>query len=241
MIMRIMISAVLLLFSCDLLSASRPEKFHTVSVNIDGIRYRVVSEASEGLNEAEILHTALLPARDEIFSQYDLSFPVQQNVTVTCGAHIFRAITGETAKAAAVYLPGRDEIVIQRPSALYKKQILDQVVRHELLHYAIAVSRQKAGISEERSFGLFWLEESFCTAAYPVGLYDAAKGKRKNETLGDWKKIKNYLEQFLRSENEREMADAYSSALSLGSDLISKHGKRKVFAVVVGSDKFPFE
>ena len=209
--------------------------------NLDGIRYRTVSANAGGSRETEILHPVLLSAREDVFNEFGLVLPARQNVTIACGAAVFRELTGLSSSVAAVYIPGRNELVMQRPSALLVRKTLDQVVRHELLHYAVALSRQKAGVPEERWAGLFWLEESFCTAECPAGLYDAARGRKIIDELGDRKKIKKYLEQFLRSENERERADAYASALVFGSALRAKYGKMKIFAAAAGTESLDTE
>ena len=228
-----------IMLGCAAVSAA--PAYRSVPVNIDGIEYRIISDKKEGMKESEILHPVLLSAREEILNRYGVVFPERQEVTVACGAHIFRRLSGLSSTTAAAYIPGKDALLVQRPSALLKKGILDQVVRHEMLHYAIACSRRKSGIADERCAELFWLEESFCTAACPAGFYDAAKGKKITAGLGDGKKIKKYLEQFLRSENERERAEAYASALSFGTALIAKHGIARVFAAAAGTEDLSLE
>lgn len=207
------------------------------SGNIDGIEYRIIADKAGNREEAEILHPVFISIREEIFNEYGLKIPVRQIITIACGAHMFKSITGQGAAAAAVSYPERDEIVFQRISALKKKGILEQTVRHELLHYAVALARVRAGISKQKAQDLYWLEESFCTAQSPAGLYDAGKGRRILHDLGSSKKIKKYLDQFLRSENEREREKAYAAALVMGTDLAAEKGKMKVFRLAVGADE----
>lgn len=230
--MKIMTGLLILLSSISASSARSVE-----SGNIDGIEYRVAADKAGNRAEAEILHPVLVSIREEIFNEYGLKIPVRQSITIACGAHLFREFTGQNAKTAAVCFPERDEIVFQRISALKRKGILEQTVRHELLHYAVALSRVKAGISEKKAKELYWLEESFCTAQSPAGLYDAAQGRKTIKELGSLKKIKKYLDQFLRSENERERSGAYAAALVLGSDLTAAKGKMKAFRLAVGADE----
>lgn len=207
------------------------------SGNVDGIEYRVIADKAADRAEAEILHPVFISVREEIFNQYGLTIPARQTVTIACGAHVFRDLTGQNAMTAAVCFPERDEMVFQRITALRTKGILEQTVRHEILHYAVALARVRAGISGKKAKDLYWLEESFCTGQAPAGLYDAAGGRKKIRELGSMKKIKKYLDQFLRSENERERSGAYAAALVLGSDLASAKGKMKAFRLAVGADE----
>ena len=225
-------AAVLMIFSSAAVSARSVE-----SGNIDGIEYRIVSDKAGNRQEAEILHPVFVSIREEIFNEYGLKIPVRQSITIACGAHLFRQLAGQNAMTAALCFPERDEIVFQRVSALKRKGILEQTVRHELLHYAVALARVRAGISKQKAVDLYWLEEAFCTSQSPAGFYDAAKGRKAIKELGSMKKIKKYLDQFLRSENERERSGAYAAALVLGSDLSSAKGKMKAFRLAVGADE----
>ena len=222
------------LFSSSALLSARSIE----SGNIDGIEYRIIADKAGNGAEAEILHPVFISMREEVFNEYGLTIPLRQTVTIACGAHLFREATGQSAVTAAVCFPERDEIVFQRVSALKRKGILEQTVRHEILHYAVTLARVRAGIPQKRAKELYWLEEAVCTSQSPAGLYDAAKGRKTIKELGSMKKIKNYLDQFLRSENERERSGAYAAALVLGADLSSAKGKMKAFRLAVGADEF---
>jgi hypothetical protein len=233
--MKVLCFMTAMIISYPGLPAISASKHYIESGNLDGIEYRIASHSGGCRSEAEILHEVYLTARDELFNEYGIILPVQQRVTIACGADIFRDLTGLTALTAAVCIPERDEIVFQRASALKKKGILESIVRHELLHYAAALTRMRAGISAEKTRENFWIEESFCTAAAPGGSYNTVKGREILSRLGDEKKIKKYLDQFLRSGNEKERGDAYAAAFVYGSDLILKKGRMKAFRLAVGA------
>ena len=226
--------ALIITLACVFSAVSAPN--HRIEAgNLDGIEYRIVSRAGGCRSEAEILHPVFIAAREELFNEYGVTMPLQQRVTIACGADIFRELTGLPASTAALCIPEREEIVFQRASALKKKGILSRVVRHELLHDAVALTRTRAGISAEKARESFWIEESFCTAASPGGSYDSAKGRKILNRIGDEKKIKKYLDQFLRSGNEKERGDAYAAAFVYGSDLIAGKGRMKAFRLAVGA------
>lgn len=213
------------------------QKYCIETGNADGVEYRVVSVEGGQKKEIDLFHQLFVAYRETIFNEYDLAVPVQQRIRILCGAAVFHDLTGLFAKNAGVYLPDRCEFVFQRPSALKQKGILDIVIRHELLHCAIALMREKAGIGSEKAKSLYYLEESFCTAVYPAGDYDTAKGRKILSGLGDPKKIKNYLDQNMRSGKERELSEAYAAAFVYGSDLIAKYGKTEVFRQAVGASQ----
>jgi len=218
-------SVCIIMIACSAVNAAG---MVTESADIDGIRYTVISDRKGSVKETEILHPVFSAAAEQIYAEYNVKRPPFFDVTIICGAGLFKTYTGCGEHTAGLFIAERNVFVFQRPSALNKKGILDNTVRHELLHSAVynAMSDQMRTLHPR---GDESINEAFCTALYPAGSYNPASGAKAIAECGDEQKIKKYLADAYRSENKQIINKAADAAYFWGLQLIKKHGKRQTF------------
>jgi len=127
-------------------------------------------------------------------------------------------------------LPDSDQFVFQNPASLSRKGILDEALHHELLHSAIHAARRAKNLDGNAPL---WLEESFCTASYPVGNYDLSIGQDLlKKFAGDEGAISRFLAKALVSSSYNERRKGYALAFVYGKKLIEEQGDLNAFIMV---------
>lgn len=170
-------------------------------------------------------------AREEIAEKFHIKGSLSNSVTLCYGAGFFTAVTGLASDVAGVYVEKENRFVFQRPDALYKKTIVANVIRHELLHNGLCVSRKRTLICAE-SEDQFFREESFCTALYPAGAYDYNAGKRILSSIGKDQASK-YFAINAKSKEIKKRQNAYSLAYAFGVDMLARYSPEKCFELIV--------
>jgi hypothetical protein len=202
-----------------------------VMISTVNVIYAVYSDSAVDRDAVLRFDTKFCTAADEVFSRFNVKTPPYFNVTICYGGWIFKSLTGLDADIAGIFIASRGILVFQRPEALEKKNIFAVTLRHELLHAAIARTRETRGTDSSRAASCAWLEESLCTAVYPVGDYSISRGKELLSKLGE-NGVKDFLLKNLLSPDRKKKKDAYALAYVYGMERIRREGETALFETI---------
>ncbi|MCP4131490.1 MAG: hypothetical protein GY754_10975 [bacterium] len=203
--------------------------------SLDGVRYSVFGAQNAQFRNNELLyfHSVFTESVSQLYARYNVKMPSRFRVTLALRSKIFKQLTGINWFVAGLFDPVEDGFYFQNPVSLRRRGILTRVVRHEITHQVIFRARVNSGKSGSRK-DLFWLEESFCEALYPVEKGNIPAIAKTMKKFGSYNRFRKYLSKNLASSNRIVKKRAYGIAQTWGSFLINRLGERPVFEVLIG-------
>ncbi len=208
---------------------------NTRVIRIDEIEYRIARDAGDIRREENLsdFHELFITAAREVFARFEIRRPGSFRVSIARGAWLFKDLTGMDRRTSALFSPERREFFFQNPEALARRGIVSAVVHHEMLHCALHAARLERGC-DAKAHTSAWIEESLCTALYPVSRSDSITAvKEKPRSLLE---LQLRLEKDLGAKRRETRAAAYALARVWGLHCIKSLGERRLFDIAACGD-----
>lgn len=158
-------SWLVLLFGITLTTAT---ELYSEVKRFDRFTYNQIgSKVSQ--NEIRAFHDLVEDVFTTVEEDFKISFQHRVELLITGNAQLFYKLTGHNWQTAAVYIPGKRQIVLQNLDSLNRFTSIERILSHEICH--LIFNHYQQGKDQA-------LEEALCLAYAGMSYYDAPVPER---------------------------------------------------------------